>query len=56
MLCLIYRPCWYLLRNHRPSSCSEETSSEVQNASNFLITFHDIEGKNVAQKQEVTIQ
>ena len=47
------------VRNHRPfnnllmSSCSQEISSEVQNANNFLITFRNIEGKNIFK---VTIQ
>ena len=32
------------------SSCSQEFSSEMQNANNFSITFYDIEGKNNAEK------
>ena len=42
--------------NHRPfntllsSSCSQEISPEFQKANYVLITFHDIEGKNIAEK------
>ena len=49
------------LCNHRPFntllrfSYFQQISSEVQNANNFKIPFHDIEGKNIAEKWEVTI-
>ena len=60
-LCLIYRPVstCYLITYHfnipLRSSCSQEISSEVLNADDFSITFHDTEGKNTAEKKEVMI-